>query len=227
MTVDEVLLEDDGTPYTIEHTFKLSFPQWEDLANGKKPEVQNGYYFPDRFCVVTRRYSSSNIDVALVERDLTERVEKPDPDPLYGSRGHKVREQVLTDLGLVVMDALPKCPDRKTWPETKTSEKKARSAENIRLTGPQQRMLNEWAQIRPTEAMPVGGSNVEKSRWRHPSHIPSASLTCLLQMELVEPGIQGVKMVGGKLVFDDNRHPGVELVYRMTVVGGLLAQSDD
>lgn len=211
--------------------FKLTLPQWHDLTHLVQTEAD------PKQPKGTRRlrgwmdspHSSEKFRAKGLIYDHKYQV----PGTNHWNRGQMEERSVtniITDFGEAVLAAIPKCPERKTWPVSSGSPE-ARSPENIKLTGPQRQILQKWPRER-TWAVPVGGMQAEESRWvpdgyrgggKHgsPSH-PRVSIAALMQMGLVEPGVSGVALENGTLVFTAPGTPDVGLVYRMTIRGALI-----
>jgi len=206
---------------------KLSYPQWERISNSEKlPST----HWPGKH-ELYMRYDEAHVRGALVDMEAIRREQKEVPYSAevrrrYGSWNgttYRVQADILTDFGKQLLTEMPKCPPRKKWAAKPPSAE--RSRENIRLTRPQKDMLAKWPKQR-RKAVPVGGERAEESRWIDDGHYPRASIQCLLKMELVEPGVSGMDMIDGRLTLDRENSPGVGLVYRMTILGALVADND-
>lgn len=135
----------------------------------------------------------------------------------------KLLHNVLTELGEALRQEIPKCPDEELW--VLPSAKKPRSPQNIRLTKAQRKLITNWTKLesgKPRErshAVPFGGSERELSHWRSQAKGRGPTYQALLECGCIELGLSGVQLVDGRLTSAG----GVpELVYRRTVLGGLI-----
>ena len=133
---------------------------------------------------------------------------------------------ILTAFGVQLRMEMPGCPPEKEW--SKAPPKAPRSPENLRLTKVQRILITAWTKghngkprVR-TLAVPFGESEAQLGHWHYVPKGGKPTYLALFECGCIEPGIQGVTVVDGKLVSDATTSDDIELVYRRTVLGGLI-----
>ena len=205
-----------GKPY------KLTLHAWAAIENVKPPTYFTKSGRSELEDKLQVSHSISNGTATLLEREgLVESIERRVANARFSPLRFRL---ILTERAVALRAAMPPCPDRADWPEVKRS---TTSPTNVRLTETQQKLINSWTTTR-TLAVPLGGTEMEESRWVT-DHGIRPTLKALLRMGLVEPGISGVMVRDGvvttvmtpeRVVSDD-----VGVVYRLTVRGALMSDT--
>lgn len=217
-----LLVQFSGLPEVGKPHIKLSMRMWEILGGSAwKPihKVLPAYakeHIYDYLVYRSNYYLSTWLRCALENVGLCEEVEFQHPQRhLYASRV----KTALSDLAVQIRKELPECPSEDMWvPVTKTA-----NHESVRLTKPQQESLKKWSKCF-SDAVPVGETSVQTSRWEPQERGRTPTYNALLRMRLIEPGTRGVNLdEEGKLTFANPASPCVSLVYRLTILGALMA----
>jgi len=133
---------------------------------------------------------------------------------------------VLTKLGEAVRQAIPAPPD--DWPE-KAAPRKTDPTKRP-LTAHQVDVLSNWPHhAHPPSALPHGASERVPGQWWRAdgNRLKLGTAQSLVEKGYLEPGVLGVDIVDGRLVFVDRDNPEttVGVVYRPTVVGALMKKN--
>lgn len=212
------LIDGDGKAYAI----NLSMKMWQAMCNVVPYEFVHLHEdSPLKGRLKIGGWISTSVTDGMKERGLIEGVTFT-YERTYGHVSNTRTEQgyasgLLTELGLAVHHQLPPCPSEKEWaPSSGLSNPK-----NIKLSDTQRGVLEKW-KPKDSEAVPVGSDHVETSKWiSDEGMVPT--FRALLRMELIEPGVRGVRFDDGKLILDHAKDSqDLQLVYRRTVLGALV-----
>lgn len=189
----------------------LSMPMWNALEEAcASPKVHYGHHSFSYDDQIDAKRSRGLVTARAYSVPATDNWGRPLPGRQSATH---TDDCAVSDLGLAIAAAMPKCPARDSWPTPKA--KAPVSRDNIRVTEHQKGLLLEIIKGR-VAAYPLAGEEKEVEKIYSPFGegcwpLTTAQIRKMLAMELVEIGVD---------------EPGLRLVVRATVHGALLAAED-
>lgn len=138
-----------------------------------------------------------------------------------GNKTTTLKGMKLTPLGAELLDTMPKCPPEEEWPANiAKAERERNNVSRGTLSAAQAQRLDHMLTVPVSKAVPVGGHHAEESRW-HCEYRNTGTNAALHRKGLIEKGLRGIDIVDGIL---SETGAEVETVYRLTMVGALIAK---